>query len=154
MDARLHLTLQLTEPDDDSFTVFAPDVDVDGSRGRVSAAFAGGQALAPGTRFIESTLAVFRERYGLPRGLVISTRSDFPSTYGLGSSSATVAAMLLGLTRLFDLALEPDELFALGLDAVRRVKQLGSALTWRPRFTAGRVLRQRAPRARFCPFTQ
>lgn len=126
MDARLHLTLQLTGPGDDSFTIFAPDVGVDGSRGRISAAFAGGQALAPGTRFIESALAVFHERYGLARGLVITTRSDFPSNYGLGSSSATVAAMLLGLARLFDLALEPDELFALGLDAVRRVQQLGS----------------------------
>lgn len=126
MDARLHLTLELTEPDDDTFTIFAPDVGVDGSRGRIAAAFAGERALAPGTRFIESTLAVFHERFGLTRGLVITTHSDFPSTYGLGSSSATVAAMLFGLTRLFGLPLAPDELFALGLDAVRRVQRLGS----------------------------
>lgn len=126
MDARLHLTLELTEPGDDTFTIFAPDVGVDGSRGRIATAFAAGHALAPGTRFIESTLAVFHERFGLTRGLIITTHSDFPSTYGLGSSSATVAAMLLGLTRLFGLALAPDELFMLGLDAVRRVQHLGS----------------------------
>ena len=126
MDARLHLTLSLAEPDDGRFTIFAPDVGVDGSQGRIAEAFAGGHALAPGTRFIESALAVFYERTGIAHGLTISTHSDFPSTHGLGSSSATVAAMLYGLSRLFDLNLDPDELFSLGLDAVRRVQQLGS----------------------------
>jgi len=126
MDARLHLTLELTNSGDDTFTIFAPDVGVDGSQGRIAAAYEGGHALAPGTRFIESALAVFHERFGLPRGLTITTRSDFPSTYGLGSSSATVAAMLFGLSRLFGLSLDQDELFTLGLDAVRRVQQRGS----------------------------
>ena len=126
MDARLHLTLELTGPGDDMFTIYAPDVGVDGGQGRISTAFAGEHALAPGTRFIESTLAVFHERYELTHGLTIRTRSDFSSGAGLGSSSATVAAMLFGLARLFGLELEPDELFALGMDAVKRVQHLGS----------------------------
>jgi len=152
MDARLHLTLALTEPGDDSFTIFAPEVGIDGSRGRISTAFADGRALAPGTRFIESALAVFHERYGLARGLVITTRSDFPSTYGLGSSSATVAAMLFGLARLAGLALGPDELFALGLDAVRRVQQLGSGFDLAAAVYGGTLFYDNAPPRQILPF--
>jgi mevalonate kinase len=124
MDSRLHMTLAQTG--DHRFTIHAPDVGVEHVQGDISGAFAGGQALARGTRFIESSLAVFREIYGLDRGVQIDTRSDFSSQLGLGSSSATVACTLFGLAHLFQVEIEPRRLFDLGLEAIFRVQQTGS----------------------------
>src|SRR5690606_14011614 len=58
MDARLHLTLELTNSGDDTFTIFAPDVVVDANQCRIEAACEVSHALAPATPFIESVLAV------------------------------------------------------------------------------------------------
>ncbi len=124
MDARL--TMTLTATDDDLFTIHAPDVGVDHLQGRIADAFAGNQALARGTRFIESALALFRDRYGLTRGLHIETRSDFSSQLGLGSSSATVACAVFGLAHVLQLDLSRRNLFDLGLDVIRSVQKLGS----------------------------
>jgi mevalonate kinase len=124
VDSRLHMTM--TPSDDDSFSIHAPDVGVDHLRGRIAGAFAGGRALAAGTRFVESSLAVFRDRFRLGRGVHIQTQSDFSSTLGLGSSSAAVACTLYGLARLFQVELTPRQLFDLGLEAIFRVQQTGS----------------------------
>ena len=124
IDARLHMTL--TPTGDDSFRIDAPDVGVEGLTGHITDAFKDGQALAQGTRFIESALAEYRERYGVGRGLHISTRSDFSSQFGLGSSSATVACALFGLAHLNGHTIPPRDLFDLGLDAIRQVQHTGS----------------------------
>jgi mevalonate kinase len=126
MNARLHMTLALSGPADDTFSIRAPDVGVDCVRGYVRNLSVAGQALARGTRFIEGALAVFRERFGLERGVHIETHSDFSSRLGLGSSSATVACTLFGLANLFQVDLTPRHLFDLGLNAIFRVQQTGS----------------------------
>jgi mevalonate kinase len=124
MDSRLHMTL--TRTTDDLFTIHAPDVDVEYVQGRIADAFAGEQSLARGTRFIESALAVFHERYGLDGGVQIETRSDFSSKLGLGSSSATVACTLFALANVFQVDLSQRVLFDLGIEAIFRVQQTGS----------------------------
>jgi mevalonate kinase len=124
MDARLHMTLART--DDGLFTIRAPDVGVDQVQGPVVEAFAEGKVRARGTRFIESSLAVFREQFGLDRGVRITTDSDFSSKLGLGSSSATVACTLFGLANLLQLDLSLHDLFNLGIKAIFRVQQTGS----------------------------
>lgn len=126
MNARLHMTLSHTAPGDHTFSIHAPDVGVDHVQGTVTGAFTAGQAQARGTRFIESALAVFRDRFGLDRGVRITTRSDFSSRLGLGSSSATVACALFGLSSLFDVPITPRQLFDIGLDVIFRVQQTGS----------------------------
>ncbi|MBN2303342.1 MAG: hypothetical protein JXQ72_02620 [Anaerolineae bacterium] len=124
VDSRLTMRLTLTNSAD--FSIHAPDVCVEHVQGRIADAFAGERALARGTRFIESALAVWRDRFGLSRGVQIATRSDFSSQLGLGSSSATVACVLFGLARLCAVNLDSRALFDLGLDAIRRVQQTGS----------------------------
>jgi mevalonate kinase len=124
MDSRLHMALALTG--DDRFTIHAPDVGAERVQGTISEVFAGGQALARGTRFIESSLAVFREFYGWDRGVQIETHSDFSSQLGLGSSSATVACTLFALAQLSQVEIEPRRLFDLGIEAILRVQQSGS----------------------------
>jgi mevalonate kinase len=124
MDSRLYLTLSLVR--DDTFTIHAPDVGVEQAQGRLTDIFANGQALARGTRFIESSIAVFREHFGLDQGLRIETHSDFSSQLGLGSSSATVACTLFALAQITELEIEPLRLFELGLEAIYRVQKTGS----------------------------
>jgi mevalonate kinase len=124
VDSRLHMTMTLS--DDDTFSIHAPDVGVDHLHGRIPDAFADGRALATGTRFIESSLAVFWDKFRLDRGVHIQTQSDFSSTLGMGSSSAVVACTLYGLARLFQAELTPRQLFELGLEAIFRVQQTGS----------------------------
>lgn len=124
MDSRLHMTL--TRTGDDRFTIDAPDVGMSGVTGRLADAFRDGRALARGTRFIESALHAFAGQIGLEGGVAITTRSDFSSQLGLGSSSATVACTLFGLARLQGVDLAPDRLFDLGLEAIRRVQGTGS----------------------------
>ncbi len=126
MDARLHMTVSLTGSGDDTFTIDAPDIGVINAQRALKHAFADGQPLTRGTRFIESALAVFHHCYGLSQGLHIATRSDFANTKGLGSSSATVACTLFALSQLFDRALTPRQMFDLGLEAVLNVQQTGS----------------------------
>ena len=126
MDARLHMTLALNPPGSDTLTIHAPDVGVDALQRPLTEVFAKGQALAKGTRFIESAVAVFRERQPFNRGVTITTHSDFSSELGLGSSSATVACTLVGLAKLFDAPISPRALFDLGLQAIFRVQQTGS----------------------------
>mgnify|MGYP005843867359 CR=1 FL=1 len=126
VDSRLHLTLTVGSPGGGTFTIHAPDVGVEGVSGRVADAFADGRALAHGTRFVESALAVWRERFGLECDLTIATRSDFSSRLGLGSSSATVACTLFALAQIAGMTLSPRELFDLGLEAIFRVQHAGS----------------------------
>jgi mevalonate kinase len=149
MNARLHMTLTLSG--DETFSIRAPDVGVDHIRGHVAHPFAGGQALAWGTRFIESTLAVFRERFGLDRGVQIGTRSDFSSRLGLGSSSATVACTLFGLANLFQIDLTPRHLFDLGLDAIFRVQQTGSGFDLAAAIYGGTLFYDNAEPRRITP---
>ncbi len=124
MDARLHMTLTLTP--DDQFTIHAPDVGVEQVQGLITQAFTGGEARAIGTRFIESSLAVFRDHFGLDRGVQITTHSDFSSRLGLGSSSATVACTLFGLAKLLQRDLSLRDIFELGIEAIFRVQSTGS----------------------------
>jgi len=150
VSARLHMTLSAL-PGEDVLEIDAPDVGVQGARGRVTQAFAGGQALARGTRFVESSLALFRDRFGLAGGVRIATRSDFASTLGLGSSSATVACTLFGLAALTGRALDPSALFELGLEAIRRVQALGSGFDLAAAVFGGTLFYQNADPRRIEP---
>ncbi len=151
MNARLYMTLALTGTDTPSFSIHAPDVGVDQVWGYLADVFAHGQALARGTRFIESALAVFRERFGLDRGVRIETHSDFSSQLGLGSSSATVACTLFGLARLLQIDIPPRHLFDLGLSAIRRVQQTGSGFDLASAIYGGTLLYDNGEPRRIVP---
>jgi mevalonate kinase len=144
MDARL--TMTLTRLDSPIFSVHAPDVGVQGLSAPLTDAFRDGRALAPGTRFIECALRLFHERVGLSSGVAISTRSDFASTLGLGSSSATVACALFGLARLEGAELPPERLFDWGLQVIRQVQGTGSGFDLAAAIYGGTLLYQAEPR--------
>lgn len=149
VDSRLHMTL--ARSGDDRFTLDAPDVGAHGVTGRLADAYRDGRALTHGTRFIESALRVFAEQMGLEDGVAITTRSDFSSQLGLGSSSATVACALFGLARLQDVELAPQRLFDLGLEAIRRVQGTGSGFDLAAAIFGGTLVYENATPRRIEP---
>ncbi|GAB4408178.1 MAG: mevalonate kinase [Anaerolineae bacterium] len=144
VDARLTMTLTPIEPD--SFFVDAPDVGIRALSASLSEVFRDGRALAPGTRFIESALRLFQEQVGLSHGIAITTRSDFASTLGLGSSSATVACALFGLAQIEGVDVSPEQLFEWGLQAIRQVQGTGSGFDLAAAIFGGTLFYQVEPR--------
>jgi mevalonate kinase len=151
VSARLHMTLAFSG--DDTFSIHAPDVGVDHVWGYIANVFAGEAALAPGTRFVESALAVFHERFGLDRGVQIETRADFSSRLGLGSSSATVACTVFGLAALFQIDIAPHHLFDLGWKAIFRVQQTGSGFDLASAIYGGTLLYENTEPRRITPLS-
>lgn len=144
MDARLSMSLAHAEPG--TFSIDAPEVGVHRLRGRLTDAFRDGRALAPGTRFIECALRLFCEQVGLRGGVTITTRSDFASTLGLGSSSATVACTLFGLAQLEGADIPRERLFEWGLQVIRQVQGTGSGFDLAAAIFGGTLLYQVEPR--------
>lgn len=146
-DSRLHMALTPAEPGNMTVTMHAPDVNVHHAQRALADIFADNQPLDKGTRFIESALALFRDRFDLRQGLHIETHNDFAATKGLGSSSATVACTLFGLSHLFEISLSQRELFDIGLEAVLNVQKTGSGFDLAAAIYGGTLYYEnRAPR--------
>ncbi|MEO1944472.1 MAG: mevalonate kinase [Candidatus Thioglobus sp.] len=60
-------------------------------------------------------------------GIHLDIESDIPHEYGLGSSAATTAATVTAITRLFNLSLDPIEIFNIAKQALLRAQNGGSA---------------------------
>ncbi|MDP3941110.1 MAG: mevalonate kinase [bacterium] len=79
-----------------------------------------------GARFIEIAVKNFSEKYTVKSGLQITTRSEFASTFGFGSSSASTVCTIKALSELFDLKLSNKEIFDLSYKTVLDVQGKGS----------------------------
>lgn len=77
-------------------------------------------------KFIEIGLKNFKEKYGLPCGLKITTKSDFSSKFGFGSSSAVCVCLIYALGELFNLNLSKRKLFEICYKTVLDVQKVGS----------------------------
>lgn len=86
----------------------------------------GKKDLPKAVRFIEILYKNFLKKYPQKEGIIVTTKSDFSSTYGFGSSSAVTVAFAKALTTLYDLELSKQELFELCYQAVIDVQGVGS----------------------------
>lgn len=77
-------------------------------------------------RFIEETVKLFCEKYGVDNKILIKTYSDFSSKFGLGSSSAVTVALIYALSKLYKIKSSKREIFDLGYKAVLNVQGVGS----------------------------
>lgn len=77
-------------------------------------------------RFIERLVANFYREHNLDKGIRITTESDFPDSFGFGSSAAVTVAVAKALAAFFNIPLEPDDLFRLSFQAVLDVQGVGS----------------------------
>lgn len=106
------------------FRVDAPDVGVIGYEKDLDAL--GVVSNGPkGARFVETAVKLFQEKFGLPFGIVIKTKSEF-ETSGLGSSSAVAVCTIKALSELFGKKLSKKELFNLSYKTVLEVQKTGS----------------------------
>ncbi|MBW7955143.1 mevalonate kinase [Patescibacteria group bacterium] len=76
--------------------------------------------------FIEHLYKRFLEKHPQQEGIVVTTRSDFSSQFGFGSSSAVTVAFAKALTTLYGVELTNHELFTLCYQAVIDVQGIGS----------------------------
>jgi mevalonate kinase len=78
-----------------------------------------------GVSFVEAAVKLFKERFELPFGVAIETKSEFAGS-GLGSSSAAAVCTIKALSELLGKKLSHEELFALSYKAVLEVQETGS----------------------------
>lgn len=76
--------------------------------------------------FVECLIKRVYEKYKLTEGIRVTTESDFSTKFGFGSSSAVLAALILGLSEYFQLKLDKKEMFDLAYGAVIDVQGVGS----------------------------
>lgn len=86
----------------------------------------GKKDLPKAVRFIEILYKNFLKQFPQKEGIIVTTKSDFSSTYGFGSSSAVTVAFAKALTTLYNVSLTKQELFELCYQAVMEVQGVGS----------------------------
>lgn len=86
----------------------------------------GSQEMPKQVSFIEAVVKRFYQKYGLEKGLYITTHSQFSHTYGFGSSSAITIATAKALSLLYQIKLSEKELFDLSYQSVLDIQGVGS----------------------------
>lgn len=122
VDQRLYVTIEKNGVD--IFHLNAPDLGL--SSYTKNMADLGKKDLPKSVVFIEILYRNFLRKYPQKEGIKVTTKSDFSSTYGFGSSSAVTVAFAKALTKLYGLNLSEKELFDLCFEAVIDVQGVGS----------------------------
>jgi len=122
VDQRLYATVMKNGVD--VFHLNAPDLGL--SAYTKTIADLGTKEFPKPVRFIEILYKNFLERHPQKEGIIVTTKSDFSSFYGFGSSSAVTVAFAKALTTLYNIKLTKAELFDLCYKAVLDVQGVGS----------------------------
>lgn len=123
VDQRIFLTAE--KNDSKRFELDAPDVEVLNYSKKIKEIGIG--EIPKGARFIEIALKNIIKAKKLDiLGLSISTSSEFKSTFGFGSSSASTVCMVKALSELFGLKLTNKEVFDLSYKTVLEIQGKGS----------------------------
>jgi mevalonate kinase len=118
------LTVTVRKNGENIFHLDAPDVGL--SAYSKTLADLGKKSLPKAVAFIEMLYKRFLEKLPQKEGIVVTTKSDFSSLFGFGSSSAVTVAFAKALTTLYGLDLSKNELFELCYKAVIDVQGVGS----------------------------
>lgn len=122
VDQRLYVTVE--KNGDDQFHIEAPDLGLKTYSKTLSDL--GTKDLPKAVRFIETLYKIFLDEYPQKKGIRVSTKSDFSSSFGFGSSSAVTVAFAKALTELYQVKFNEKELFDLCYKAVIAVQGVGS----------------------------
>ena len=109
---------------EDELVVNAPQLGIKNYKRTVSEL--GSQEMPKQVSFVEAVLKRFFEKYGLKKGLNITTHSQFSHTFGFGSSSAITITVIKALSLLYKIKLSDKEIFDLGYRAVLDIQGVGS----------------------------
>ena len=122
VDERMYATIELLDSQD--FELQAPDVKVVDYKKPI--AELGDGEIPKGAKFVEIAVKNFFEKYNLSQGIKVTTRSDFSSEFGFGSSSASTVCVIKALSEIFDLKLYNKEIFDLSCKTVLDIQGKGS----------------------------
>lgn len=122
VDQRLYVTIESNG--DDQFHFSAPDLGLKTYTKSISQL--GDKDLPKEVRFIETLYKSFLEQYPQDHGISVTTKSDFSSTVGFGSSSAVTVAFAKALLELYQVELTHHEVFQLCYETVIKVQGVGS----------------------------
>lgn len=122
VDQRLRVKVEVKSGN--SLEINAPDVGVEGFKCVPKDSLT--EDLPKGARFIAVAVNNFFNKYGVDAGMSVTTRSDFSSQFGFGSSSAATVGVVMALSEVFDLDLNKREIFDLSYKTVLDIQGVGS----------------------------
>lgn len=123
VDQRMFLTAEKNEAEE--FVLNASDVDVLNYSKPVNEIGKG--EIPKGAKFIEIALKNVIKAHKIKiSGLKISTKSEFKSTFGFGSSSASTVGTVKAISELFNLNLSKKEIFDISFKTVLDIQGKGS----------------------------
>ena len=123
VDQRMFVTAEITNTG--NFELEAPDVKITSYKKAISEI---GQGEMPkGAQFVEAAVKNILKKYKRNlTGLSVTTRSEFSSQFGFGSSSASTVCMVKALTELLSLKLTNKEIFDIAFKTVLDIQGKGS----------------------------
>jgi mevalonate kinase len=122
VDQRIYTTISFTE--DDMFYLDAPDVKIENYKKQIKNIGKG--AIPKGAMFIEIAVKNFKKNYGLKKGIRVTTKSEFSSEFGFGSSSASTICVLKAIAELTNKKISNKQLFDLAYKTVLDIQGKGS----------------------------
>lgn len=122
VDERMYATIELL--DSQEFELQAPDVKISDYKKKVKDLRQG--EIPKGAKFVEIAVKNFFEKYNISQGIKVTTKSDFSSEFGFGSSSASTVCTIKALSELFELKLNNKEIFDLSYKTVLDIQGKGS----------------------------
>lgn len=123
VNQRLMVTVEARE--DGKLVVNAPDVGLEGYT-RNLADMGKKEKVPKAVKFVETAVSNYIEAYPGVKGVNISTRSQFSSKFGFGSSSAVTVGVVKGMAEVFGKNISDRELFDLSYKTVLNVQGVGS----------------------------
>jgi len=122
VDQRLGLKAETI--DNQILQLIAPDVGIDNYQKPIKQLGKG--EIQKEAKWVEISVKNFAKKYPLKSGVNIQTQSQFKSTFGFGSSSATAVCTIKALARLFNKNLTNKQIFELSYKTVLDIQGVGS----------------------------
>ncbi len=122
VNQRMKATLQVLTKS--VFELEAQDVNVTGYKKPLDDLGKG--EIPKGAQFVEIAVSNFLKKYPFKGGISVTTKSEFSSQFGFGSSSASTVCVLKGLSEIVDIKLTNKEIFDLAYKTVLDIQGKGS----------------------------
>ncbi len=122
VNERMYATIELL--DSSGFELQAPDVNVVDYKKQIREL--GNGDIPKGAKFVEIAVKNFFENYHVTQGVKITTKSDFSSRFGFGSSSASTVCVIKALSEVFELNLSNKDIFDISYKTVLDIQGKGS----------------------------
>jgi len=121
VDQRISVEINLMEGS--NIELKAPDVQIKSFKAGVTTPM---DELPKGASFVFTAVKNFFKEYKISSGLKITTKSDFSSKFGFGSSSAVTVCVVKGLSELFEIRISNRKMFDICYKTVLDVQGVGS----------------------------